>query len=105
MGVAVTYFETVRGERPVREYIESLSLKERVIVKALIDYLAEKIILNEPHAKKLVGYNGLYELRPGPHRVFYCYYAKKIVLLHAFRKTSNKTPRREIETAYKRMTF
>lgn len=103
MGVLVTYFETSRGERPVQEYTESPPLKERIKVKALIDYLSEKVVLNEPHAKKLSGYPGLYELRPGAHRVFYCYHEGKVVLLHAFRKCSNKTPKREIETAYKRM--
>lgn len=103
MGVLVTYFETSRGERPVQKYTESLPLKERIKVKALIDYLSEKVVLNEPNAKKLSGYPGLYELRPGTHRIFYCYHEGKVVLLHAFRKSSNKTPKREIETAYKRM--
>jgi phage-related protein len=103
MGVLVTYFETFRGERPVQEYIESLPFKERIKVKALIYYLSEKVVLNEPHAKKLSGYPGLYELRPGAHRIFYCYHEGKVVLLHAFRKSSNKAPKREIETAYKRM--
>lgn len=85
------------------KYIESLPLKERVKAKALIDFLSEKVVLNEPHSKKLSGYSGLFELRPGPHRIFYCYYEGTIVLLHAFRKKTNKTPRREIEIAYQRM--
>lgn len=87
----------------MREYIESLPLQERAKVKALIDFLSERVVLNEPHAKKLSGYGSLYELRPGAHRIFYCYHEGRVVLLHAFRKSSNKTPKREIEVAYKRM--
>ncbi|HCU25070.1 MAG TPA: hypothetical protein DF383_08635, partial [Deltaproteobacteria bacterium] len=49
------------------------------------------------------GYPGLYELRPGNHRIFYCYHKGAIVLLHAFRKKSKQTPQKEIETAYGRM--
>lgn len=87
----------------MRDYIESLPEKERAKAKALIDHLSEKVVLTEPHAKKISGYPGLYELRPGNHRLFYCYHEGVIVLLHAFRKKSDKTPPREIETAYKRM--
>lgn len=103
MGIVVTYFETNRGDRPVQEYIHSLPLKEQAKVKAMIDFLSERIVLNEPQAKKITGYQGLYELRPGSHRIFYCYHEGKIVLLHAFQKKSDQTPKRELETAYARM--
>jgi len=99
----VTYYQTARGDLPVRDYIEGLPDAERAKVKALIDYLSEAVQLKAPHAKKIVGYPGLFELRPGPHRIFYCYHQGMIVLLHAFRKKSDKTPARELETAYSRM--
>lgn len=42
----------------------------------------------------------LEELRPGNNRVFYfCWRGDRFVLLHQFRKRSQKTPRREIERA------
>lgn len=103
VGIFVTYFETSRGDKPVQDYVESLPVKERAKVKGMIDFLSEKVVLNEPYAKKMVGYPGLYELRSAAHRIFYCYHESKIVLLHAFCKKSNQTPRREIETAYARM--
>lgn len=44
--------------------------------------------------------DGIWELRPGNNRVFYFFYEDDIfVLLHAFRKKTQKTPRREIEKA------
>lgn len=103
MSIKVIYFETARGDQSVRNYIEALPDKERAKVKALIDHLSERVVLNEPQARKMGGYPGLFELRPGAHRVFYCYHEGKVVLLHAFRKKSDKTPQREIETAYNRM--
>lgn len=103
MGIKVVYYETARGDHPVKDYIEDLPDRERAKVVALVDYLSEKVVLHEPQAKKLSGYPGLCELRPGSHRVFYCYHEGKVVLLHAFRKKSNKTPIRELETAFYRM--
>ena len=42
----------------------------------------------------------IWELRPGNNRVFYFYYENNtFVLLHHFRKKTQKTPQREIEQA------
>ena len=44
--------------------------------------------------------DGIWELRPGNNRVFYFFYQNDTyVLLHQFRKKSQKTPKREIEKA------
>ena len=44
--------------------------------------------------------DGIWELRPGNNRVFYFYYKDNtFVLLHQFRKKSQKTLRKEIEKA------
>lgn len=78
-------------------------------LKALweVDLLEEYgTALTMPHAKHIEG--DLWELRirfaSDISRVFYFYpLAHKIVLLHGFIKKTNKTPKREIETAKKRM--
>ena len=42
----------------------------------------------------------IWELRPGNNRIFYFYFKNDtFVLLHQFRKKTQKTPQREIETA------
>ena len=51
---------------------------------------------------------GLFEIRAkgqeGIGRAFFCtLIGQKIVILHAFRKKSQKTPKKEIELARKRM--
>ena len=62
--------------------------------------------LGMPHTRALGG--GLLELRvKGPEgiaRVFYCTVVqRRIVVLHVFIKKSQKTPRRELETAKRRL--
>jgi len=44
--------------------------------------------------------DGIWELRPGSNRVFYFFYQDNtFVLLHQFRKKSQKTPQRELKKA------
>ncbi len=49
--------------------------------------------------------DGLYELRPGPNRIIYFFHktGQEYVLLHAFEKTTQKTPKHELEQAKKEM--
>ncbi len=62
--------------------------------------------LGMPHTRAMGG--GLFELRlkakEGIARVFYCtLVGRRIVMLHQFIKKSEKTPRRELDVAHKRM--
>lgn len=62
--------------------------------------------LGLPHTEAIG--DGLFELRlkgqEGIARVFFCALAgRRVIVLHAFIKKSQKTPRREIETARMRM--
>jgi phage-related protein len=46
------------------------------------------------------GVADVWELRPGNNRIFYfCSCDNTFILLHSFRKKTQKTPRREIEKA------
>jgi phage-related protein len=62
--------------------------------------------LGLPHTKPIE--NGLFELRvkskEGIARVFFCTkIGKRIIMLHSFIKKSQKTPKKEIKKAKKRM--
>jgi len=62
--------------------------------------------LGMPHTRSMG--EGLFELRlkaaEGIARVFYCtLVGRKIVILHQFTKKSEKTPRKELEIAKRRM--
>lgn len=59
----------------------------------------EGIFYFKDHAKRIV--YDLCELRPFPNRVFYyyCRFNSKYVILHAYKKKTNKTPNDEIDKA------
>lgn len=62
--------------------------------------------LRMPHSRSMGG--GLYELRPrgreGIGRVFYCFVAeRRVVILHAFVKKTEDTPKQELRIARRRM--
>ncbi len=62
------------------------------------------ILLGMPHARPVSGHASLWELRPGANRIFYfAHTGRQFVMLHTFRKQSQKTPEREIRQAEKRL--
>jgi phage-related protein len=95
----VSFYHDARGRSPVIEYLDGLVARDRARVARYLELVREfGPRLAMPHARHLDG--GLWELRPGAHRVIYAAVAsERVVLLHAFRKKSQKTPRREIERA------
>ena len=102
-GYEVVYYIKGNGRMPVREYLYQFATNERAKIRAAIDYL--KIYegrLFEPYTKH-VG-KKIWELRikstNHQHRIFYSITTKrKIVLLSAFSKKTQKTPNREIKKA------
>lgn len=100
----VKYY-TIDNKSPVVEFIKKQTPKEQAKILREIDLLEEfGLFLGMPHIRKLKGYNDLWELRikhsSNIFRILFFNYKKGIfVLLHAFRKKSNKTPQREINKA------
>lgn len=105
MAWKVIVFETDRDEKPVEEFLKSLD--DPTIAKASheIDLLKKHgPYLSMPHSKKLT--TELYELRirgKQEIRIIYSFIKSDIYLLHAFKKQKQQTPRKELETALKRL--
>ncbi len=104
----VIYF-TDGDYSPVVSYIMTLSAKEKAKILREIDLL-EKFgtQLGMPHSRKITGTDELWELRikfsNNNHRVFYFQSINNVfVLLHAFHKKTQKTPKKEINLALKRI--
>lgn len=104
----VEFYETRDGQCPVWEFLEDLRIKSASNKDARIQHKQVSLYiellqqngtrLNDNITKHLE--NGIWELRPGNNRVFYFFYENNtFVLLHQFRKKSQKTPKREIEKA------
>lgn len=106
MSWQVIFFESSRGEKPVEEFFEKQQLSARTKMLHLFELLeVYGSQLGMPHAKQLG--SGIYELRVRGKeeiRVFYGFKQKAIYLLHAFKKQTQKTPRKELETALGRLT-
>jgi len=102
----VEFYETADGRSELWDFLEELRMKAATNKDARIQYKQISLYiqllqdngtrLNENITKHLE--DGIWELRPGNNRVFYFFFENDtFVLLHYFRKKSQKTPKREIE--------
>ena len=104
----IEFYEKQRRESEVWDFLETLRVKSKTSKDARIQYNQILFYID------LLAKNGtnltvnitkhleedIWELRPGNNRVFYFYYDEsQYVLLHHFRKKSQKTPKREITRA------
>ena len=97
-------FESKRGDKYVEVFIEDQESSTIAKIIHTIDLLEQYgPNLSMPHSKKLT--SELYELRIRGKveiRIIYTFYKRKIYLLHAFNKKSQKTPRKEINLSLER---
>ncbi len=100
---SIVFYKDHRGKCPPLEFIEDLPVMEQARIRNVLRLLQEfGTNLNMPHAKSIQG--KLWELRPGGIRLFYfAYIEQQFVILHGYRKQSQKAPGREIEIALRRM--
>lgn len=111
----VEFYEDSNGKSELWDFLEELRIKSKSSKDARIQYKQISLYiqllqdngtrLNENITKHLD--DGIWELRPGNNRVLYFFYDNDtFVLLHQFRKKTQKTPRREIEKAkYERYDY
>lgn len=104
----IIFYKKENGASPVFDYIESLfnnnSKKSRIERDKIIGYIDllrnNGKSLGAPYIKHLV--NDIWELRPRDNRIlFFSWNGNKFVLLHLFKKRTQKTPKREIDKAVK----
>ena len=97
----ILFFESLRGEMFVEEFIKSLNQSAITKVTHEISLLElHGPFLRMPYSKKLT--RDLYELRirgKEELRILYGFKRDKIYMLHGFKKKTQKTPIKEIETA------
>ena len=100
------YFVTDSNRRPAEEFVKSLNVRSREKFFSVIELLEEfGRTLSFPHTK-YIG-DEIFELRfesiEGAVRVLYFFFdGAKAVLTNGFVKKSNKTPKKEKQTAIER---
>jgi phage-related protein len=111
MEYEIELYEKPDNKVPVFDFIVSLSPKQQAKIYREIELLMKfGNELHFPHVRKIEGekYSPLWELRiefaSDTFRIFYfMYYQNKCVLLHGFRKKTEKTPIKELDIALHRM--
>ena len=104
----VLFYEKANGESELLDFLEDLQKRSETNKDARIQFKQISLyiqllqdkgnLLPENMSKHLE--EDIWELRPGNNRVLYFFFEEEtFVLLHQFRKKSQKTPRREIEKA------
>ena len=104
----IEFYSTADGVSELWDFLDDLQKKSTTSKDARIQHkqIAQYIQLLEDHGTRL-GENitkhledDIWELRPGSNRVLYFFHKDDTyVLLHQFRKKTQKTPRREIDKA------
>jgi len=103
----VDLHEDAVGNVPVEDFLVGLPEKDRARIAWTINLLEEYgLQLGLPYVKHLRG--KLWELRIRAGRrayriIYFAYVGQRLILLHGFLKKTQKTPRRELEIAERRM--
>lgn len=108
MAYNIIFYERENGKSEIWDLLEKLRKKSNTDKNARIQYkqitLYIELLQNNgtflpDNITKHIEEN-IWELRPGNNRIFYFFHDdKNFVLLHSFRKKTQKTPHREIEKA------
>lgn len=102
----IYFYRDRNGVEPVYEYLKELQSKQdkssRIKAQKCNDYITklsqDGTLAGMPYVKHIEG--EIWELRPLKDRIFFvAWYQGSYVLLHQFRKETQKTPPREIEKA------
>jgi phage-related protein len=102
----IYFYRNINGKEPVGEYIDSLAAKSEKDSRIKLTKIREYLKILEakgkgaglPYIKQIRG--EIWELRPLSDRILFAAWVdNSIILLHHFRKSTNKTPIREIEQA------
>ncbi len=99
----IAFYVDRSGRCPVTEFLQRLAVSDRTRIARYFQLLHEfGPMLAMPHARHIEG--KLWELRPDAYRILYVIVSgRQCVLLHAFRKKTQETPRQEIALALRRL--
>ena len=100
------FFKSENDNQPCRDFILSLSRKDKTEVRAKIFEVQKGFPMGLPLVRKMD--SDLWEIRTeitdGICRIFFTIKDDTMILLHGFVKKSQKTPKQELKTAKNRLT-
>ena len=104
----INFYQDSKGNIPVQDFICQQSAKVKARILRYIDLLQDLgLSLGQPYVEKLTG-SDLWELKirhsSNYYRIFYfAHSGHKFILLHAFLKKTDRTPKNAIKIAKNRM--
>ena len=103
--LTVRFYTTLSGREPVREWLRNLSADDRKTIGTDIKTVQYGWPIGMPLVRKMVA--GLWEVRidtaSGGVRVLFTVIEAQMVLLHAFPKSTQKTPKADLAIALTRL--
>jgi phage-related protein len=104
--IAVVFYKSASGAQPVRDWLLEQSDQDRRTIGRDIQRLEFEWPVGMPHCRSLD--QGLWEVRSRISggriaRVVFCVSGGQMILLHAFVKKTQRTPRQDITLALRRM--
>ncbi len=102
-GIKVEFYRTASGRLPVADYVGSLHSKEQKRVYAVLNDIENSGFETVgAHFRQISG--KLWEIKINANRIFYVLITRNLMmLLHGYKKKSQKLPIRERDIAIKRM--
>ena len=103
----VAFYRTAKGKCPVEDYLDTLSNKQVEKVLFVLGLVEQLPVVPRKYFKKLESTDDIWEVRvQSGNNIFrmlgFFDGAEMVILSHAFTKKSQKTPKREINTAERR---
>ena len=103
--LTVIFYASASGREPVREWLRALTPEDRRALGLDIKTVQYGWPLGMPVVRKMQ--RGLWEVRStlsnNDARLFFTVIGSNLIVLHAFLKSSAKTPKAELELALSRM--
>lgn len=103
----IRFYKTESGKTPIIDFLEGLSAKENAKVTWTLNLVETLPIIPGQYMKKLVGTDDIWEVRVifsgNIFRILGFFDGNELIILnHAFRKKTQKTPQQDISLAEER---
>jgi len=103
----INFFSTESGNKPVQEFLDSLSDKQAGKILWVLRLVREYEKVPRQYLKKLINTDGLWEIRTvqsgNNFRLLGFFDSDELIILtNGFQKKTQKTPKKEITLAQKR---
>lgn len=97
----IEFYYTDRGELPAKEYFDSLDVRVKVKLLALVKYIAENGRIFDDRKFRIIDKNTrIYEFKPMVERFFNFFSdGRRIIITNAYRKKGQKVDGRELARA------